>query len=428
MSRSLNVAQSQLPVGLEHDPVATPRPCRTRGGVARSPFCVASLVLLLYLLWCVTALYRFGENPVLFAMIAPTFIEDSHASPLIDASAIKYHKYLVPGGYDGESFFAIALDPQNARYYFRGDGAYRYARIVYPLTARLLMLGNVDLLPYTLIIVNWLAIAGGTLAVAAWLKRRGYSPWFALIYGLYPGLFVSLQRDLCEPLAYALAALGVYLVEYGGRRRYLWAGLSFALAILTRETTGIFALILGVTALVQAHGDRVRGWRIATQWRGPLLFLALSFVPYIAYKIFLRLWLGDVGLPRTVLPDPIPFHGLFAYWPWPFAQQECIRSGVAPALICLGAAVWGLFRRPACRELWMLVANALILVVFLPAASYDGYGSMGRIITGVVLAALYCLPVLDHLTKHKRGWLLSASLLWLLPVPFSLFLPIAVGF
>jgi hypothetical protein len=44
--------------------------------------------------------------------------------------------------------------------------AYRYQRILYPVAARALALGNADLVPWTLIIVNVIALMAGV-----WLPR-----------------------------------------------------------------------------------------------------------------------------------------------------------------------------------------------------------------------------------------------------------------
>ncbi len=77
-------------------------------------------------------------------------------------------------------------------------------------------------------------------------------PWFALVYGLYPRLLIALQRDLAEPLCYALVALAIYLLDTGGSWRILWAGISFAGAMLARESTAVFALVYGLALLTGA--------------------------------------------------------------------------------------------------------------------------------------------------------------------------------
>ena len=72
------------------------------------------------------------------------------------------------------------------------------------------------LIPYATLLVNWLAVVGGTLLVALLLRRWGRSPWFALSYALCSGIPVALTFDTAEPLTFALVALGVLFWE---RRR-----------------------------------------------------------------------------------------------------------------------------------------------------------------------------------------------------------------
>jgi hypothetical protein len=60
--------------------------------------------------------------------------------------------------------------------------------------------------------------------------------------------------------------------------------------------------------------------------------------------------------------------------------------------------------------------------VFLQAASYANFSGSGRISTGVVLAAVLCLPVIGHL--GQRTWFWVSSTLWLNLMPFWLGGPI----
>ncbi len=77
-------------------------------------------------------------------------------------------------GEDGTFCYRIALNPGT----LVGIDVppYRYMRILYPLVARMLALGQPAVIPYALVLVNYFAVVGGTLAVAAWLARRQVSP------------------------------------------------------------------------------------------------------------------------------------------------------------------------------------------------------------------------------------------------------------
>ena len=99
-------------------------------------------------------------------------------------------------------------------------------------------------MPAALLLVGLGAVAFGTLALAALLRRRGASPWWALLFPAYPGIFLAVGHDLAEPLAYALVAGGLYALDRTGVARPLPAALLFGLAGATRETTLVFPAVL----------------------------------------------------------------------------------------------------------------------------------------------------------------------------------------
>jgi hypothetical protein len=387
----------------------------------RSPWTPALVVLLGYGWWLLVA-FRSGHDARDFIVIGRQFVRQGHSSAVIKLDP---HYHYLPGstGYDGQFAYFIALDPVHARDYLdtQSPGSagpdYRYTRILYPMLARALALGQPDAIPYTLIVINWLAVAFGTLAVAAWLRRKRISPWFSLVYGLYPGIFVALQRDLNEALAYALVALAIYLYDLRSERAVLAAAFSFALASLTRETTLVFPLVYAIAAWSTqkrsqwsrtTHADRDRTW---------LEFVALSFGPFILWKVFLLYWLGSIGRTGGVYPQPVPFGGLLSYWPWGSDGVEQAVAVVLPAMVCLCLCIWAIKQRRFRTELWALLLNVLLFVVFLNAKSYAEYFASGRVAAGVVLAALFCLPLFDTLSRRSRWWIWLCALLWFSVLP-----------
>jgi hypothetical protein len=197
----------------------------------------------------------------------------------------------------------------------------------------------------------------------------------------------------------------------------------FALAALTRETTALFALLYAASLLVR--GRAISGWweGVRANWRSALLFLAIALAPLAAWKAFLLLWLGpqgDAGLQFTALP----FQGV---WHWRGAittveQMDQIRSVVIPGVLVGATAVVALARGILRRDVVVLLAHVLLFIVFMQAASYANYSGSGRISTGVVLAALLCLPVIGYL--GQRAWFWISSTLWLNLLPFWLGVPI----
>lgn len=401
-----------------------------RKAFSRSPALVALVALVFYAIW-IAVFFASGHEIRDFILISRNYVQQSHTSSVIklDPSYTKYGDRFRT--FDGQFNYFIALDPPNARYYLDAgvvSPGYRYGRIVYPMLARTLALGRPELIPYTLLLVNWLAIAGGTWALAAWLKRKGISPWLALIFAFYPGVFVALQCDLVEALAYALVALAVYLFDFGGRWRLIGSGAAFALAMLTRETTVVFAACYGLALLAASasggSGTRsIAGWltRLRGNWRSAATFFATAFVPVVIYKAFLLWWLGDPGMRGDQYPLRLPFAGLFDYWPWDSNQYMQIECVILPALICAGMGLYALYRGQLRPEILALLANVLLFVVFLPGGSYDNLFGSSRVAAGVVLAALLSVPTLDRITGRHRAWLLACALFWLLTLPGLLY-------
>lgn len=403
---------------------AAPASHSTRASWRGSPWAVAGCVLMVYAVWI--AAYLLGGHDIRdLAVIGTKQLQQSDASAVIH-SATAHYIPRDPKGYDGQYAYFIALDPQNARYY-TDYPTYRYTRILYPMLARTLAFGQPALIPYTLLLVNWLAIGGGALAVALWLRRKGYSPWLALIYAFAFGVLIGLQGDLTEPLAFVLVACGVYTLDFGfagnERRRIAASAGCFALAALTRETTAVFPVLYGGALLLDGAAWR-GGWRetwrahVAGNWRRAAVFLGVALAPLALYKLALYAWLGSAGVPEQVRFETIPFAGLFAYWPWNGLRIVEIDVVVLPALICLGMGLWALRRGMREVALWVLLANILLFVLLLPASSYVDAFASARIALGVVLGALYCLPLFDRLTR-RRLWLVAASGFWLLFVPLQ---------
>lgn len=410
---------------------------RCRNG-AGGEWWVAGVVLLLYTLWIALYLVT-GHEARDFIVLGRVHVLQGHTSTVIQFDPGYHYDSSDILGYDGQYCYFIALDPAHAAAYMDWP-AYRYSRIMYPMLARLVALGQPEAVPFALIAVNWLTLGGGTLAVAAWLRRHARSPWLALLYGCSTGLFIALQADLTESLAYALVALGIYLFDFSGRRRVLWSGIAFALAILTRESTAVFAALYGLALLVGKIGHTTTSatsmppdaatdtatqarWpeelrrRIAANWRSAALLLTIAVLPFAAYKGFLWLWLGSVGVPAAVRLEVVPFAGLLAYWPLQGLRLIEVEGVVLPALICAVMGCLALARRIWRVEIWALLANILLFVVLLPTASYIDMFASARISTGVVLAALLCIPAMDRLTKGKRTWLAMCGVLWVAFLP-----------
>ena len=320
-------------------------------------------------------------------------------------------------GYDGQFYLFIAVDPGHAEPYI-DEPPYRYARILYPVLARVTALGRPGAIPWTLFGLNLLAVLGGTYALTRLLARAGASPWYAMLFALAPGLYFAVSRDLAEPLAYALVAAAMFAWS-GGRERLLVSATLFGLAGLTRETTLVFPLALAL-ALALGLDDR-SGERRSRDWKSAARFAAIAMAPYVLWRAFVKLWLGAWTSTREPRLEPFPLRGILGDWPLDHRELEQLYAVVLPSLLALAIVV--LVVRHVGPLVIALAANVLALVVFLPTPSYAEILASGRIALGVIVAFVACLPLLP---KRDRAVLaLVPAILWL--APWYWFFPTAYG-
>jgi hypothetical protein len=372
-----------------------------------SPALVALTALFLYAAWAGWA-HHIGHDWRDWAAVGKHFVSASGTSSAIACDAPHATSEF---GYDGQFFLFIARDPAGAVPYL-DNASYRYGRIVYPLAARGLALGRHAAIPLALVLVNLLAVAVGTCAVAAWLRRERFPEWFALLYAAFPGVFFGVWRDLSEPLAYALTAVALLVFDGDRPRRIALSAALFAVAILTREGAAVFMLVWAAALAVQGR----RLWAA--------LFAVGSLLPYLAYRfVFLNVWLGSAGLPGQVRPTPVPFGGMGHYFPWGGVELQRAYAVLLPGTFCVALALAALLRGARAPIVWALLANALVFVVFLPAAAYDDYAAAGRISTSVVLAFLLSLPALARVFPTTRAWMWLPTIAWF--APWYALLPLA---
>lgn len=278
-------------------------------------------------------------------------------------------------GYDGQFYYQLARDPWHA-YQFLDKPAYRYQRIIYPLVVRLLSFGQEALIPYMLLLVNFVSIVFSVEIVARLLAKRGLSPWFSLALGLYFGQAAAFIFDTAEPFTYALICLGLWLIE----KEYLTAAaLAMGLAALSRETAIFFPL--GYTLYYFLH----------KRWQDFTRFVVLALLPLPIWYGILWLIFGKMGVTGAPPFERLPFGGLFIF----FNSQQLFWSLVIFMLIpilCGWAFAISEMWRQRWSSLWagimLILLLHLALVTFMAADSYHEYVSAGRISTGLVLAIL----------------------------------------
>ena len=323
------------------------------------------VVLVLSLLYVGLTLVRYDGDPMAFVLPGTRYSEpDPAGTP----------------GYDGQFAYYIASDP------FAGCPrcdvpAYRLQRIVYPLMAWALALGRVAWVPWTLIVINIVALAGGTYITQRLLGMHRVSEWYALLYGLYGGLVAGLRLDLTEPLAYGLiqAALWAW-----ARRRHGLADVLWVLAALAKETA-----LIAVAGLV-LHLLLTRRWREAMH-----TVLAVG-VPFLIWQGILWAWVGAPGIgsggDMATGFEVIPFGGLWrvATISWPAFGLLLLIEGplfVFPAIWALVLAGRDIWRGRNHPWVGVLLVQAAVLP-FLPFSTWREPLAMARLAAGLVAAIL----------------------------------------
>ena len=287
-------------------------------------------------------------------------------------------------GYDGQFYYAMARSPgPHQAAAFIDVPAYRYQRILYSLLARLLALGRPTLIPWTLILLSVGAQVVGTWAVARLLIGWGISPWYALIYGLFPGFALSVYYDLPETLAFALAA-GALLAGERGRPWLSW--LLYGLALFTKEVTLAFFAAAALGLLAQRR------------WRSLAGLALVAGLPYALFQGWLWLTFGRLGFGSGgALSTPflaVPYLGLLSvFWHTDtlLAGMELLilfaATGVAPSL-------WGAWRGAQALAagkyhplVWGLLINALAIMP-LPDSTFGDLRGMLRFEDGLLLSVV----------------------------------------
>ena len=308
-------------------------------------------------------------------------------------------------GYDGQFTYWIARHPSPAAVTPWLDvPAYRYQRILLPLLGRALALGQPALIPGALLLVNIVAHLLGTRAVERCLATLGANRWYALVYGLWAGLLLSVRLNLAEPLSYALLAAAM-LAHWRGRLAL--SALALCAAIFAKETALLFAAALLARAV------------FARQPRAVLAY-GLALLPYGLFQWLLARWFGAPGLGSggylATGFEWLPYMGL-----WRIALVS------VPAFLLLGAifgplvllpSVWGLvsavrrlWRRDLAPAVWLLAANAAFIAIT-PFSTFREPLGLLRLAAGLVLAVL----LFGAHTRSKRT--LNYSLAWLSALVF----------
>ena len=290
---------------------------------------------------------------------------------------------------DGQAYGALAQDPTLARpEVFAGGSraaAYRYQRPMLGYLAWMASLGRPGWEPNAQALLVVLGAAIAAAACAELLRRRGRNPLLALFVLFTPGMLSSLSTLTAEPIALAFLTIGL-LLWWDDPRRVTLAAICFSLAALSRETSLVAVVALGVGEAFRRAGRERWSWlrRVAP--------LAAPFAVYAGWLTVVRVRLGA----------------------WPFAAREGRLSRIP-----FGGLVHDMSSFADPRSTWFWLAAALVLVVFAVVKHADplsclvlGYGifsaALGMLVWnrwqdfGRPLLPLYAYGLLIVMTRITR--------------------------
>ena len=200
------------------------------------PFLVALTLAALFVLfrWLVAAHRRLGA----FVVAGSNFATPARVPKGLPVDST--------GGYDGQFYYRLALDPfdlARSAFGIRLDSFSRVERMGYPFLAWLVSGGQHSLVPLALVVGNVVvcgivALAGGLLAQSA-----GRHALWGLVFAGYWGYLWTLARDLTELTAAAFVLLGLAALV---RQAPVWSGLALLGAVVSKETS---VLLIGTLAL-----------------------------------------------------------------------------------------------------------------------------------------------------------------------------------
>src|SRR5262249_53597616 len=179
-------------------------------------------------------------------------------------------------GYDGQFYYYMAENPgvilacaSHSAHCPIDASPLREERILYPMTARLISLGDSAALHIVLFAINFFSILFTALLVGRLCVEAGASPWLGAAAALFGGEIEGLLRDLADPYAVMWTVLAVYLLR---RNRPLLCASAVGAALLTREQ-----LVLVLPLLVLP-------WLVQRRWRPSLLFIAVALGPFLVWR------------------------------------------------------------------------------------------------------------------------------------------------
>lgn len=291
-----------------------------------------------------------------------------------------------PYGYDGQFYYFLARNPHYAIVCAHGntgcpidDPAERMQRILFPLTAKIISLGHVSLLPIAFLLINFVSILVTVAVVSQMFAEAGMSRWLGIAAGLYSGQVLGLLRDVSEPFGVMWFVLTIYLLQ---RRRVVLASVCAAAALLTREQFIIFLPLLTLP------------WILERRWSVLVQSALIAAGPFVVWQVVLRQLYGQWALiqsSRSAPLVPLPFLSL---WHLRTSDQftltvTCVALPMIAVAVLSVGALWldgpGVFLRD---PIPLTVLTYCLLMSVTSVANWADIWAAGRLASPAMILGL----------------------------------------
>lgn len=299
--------------------------------------------------------------------------------------------------FDGQFFYRLGADPWSTEETVAGVTndlpSLRNARWGYGAAAWLFSAGDVDLVPWSLLGLNVVAMAvvgaaGGALARSS----RHHSGW-GVLFVLWPGFAYSLSMDTSELVASACVLGGLVAVRH---QRWLPAAALMSAALITRDTTAVVPFgvaAAGAWALYSLRGNNGGRETERSSAIGQISAGGGALVVFAVWQLVQRARFGSLPLtssgdnnlafPLVGLIDELRTMGV------PSTREEVFRllsATTVIGLICLAARRWGATSASLAERLaW---AASVAVVLLLNAYLWSGATAFMRASTEAALLSL----------------------------------------
>jgi hypothetical protein len=318
--------------------------------------------------------------------------------------------------YDGEYFYRYALAPLNTENPYHGifvtTAPYRHQRIFYSFLTWLITLGGIPVLvPFGLVLVNFLCFGAFLLGLRHLLSLWKLPPAYLIIGVLISGLWMGLARDLAEPTELCLFIYLLLSFEY--KRPFLFMLIGTAL-LLTREPSGITLATFCFVHLYQFIKRR-------QPLKESFIWILSACVPVLLFLLF-RNWIihqypQQPGMGHFNL-NWLPFKGIMdgllfiAHSIQTTTLKGCLILVFWVAqLLLMGAAFSSCYKSMkgslSSTQKWLtlLVATWIVFVLFLSKAMWETDWGFARALAVPYLSAL----LLAASTGRLPRWQINAT-------------------